>query len=251
MDTILKNELFRRFVSILLLIFVWEIISRIIGDKIILPSPINVSESIKYHASNDLFHHVYITLLRVITAFFLAMIIGSAIGIVMGRRKKLDDYFDGWLILALNIPALVTIILCFIWFGLNEVATVLAVAINKIPTVTVILREGTKAIDEKLVEVGKIYKKSRFEIIKEILIPQLFPYFVSAARSGLALIWKIVLVVELLGRSNGVGFKINEFFSMFDTTSILAYTLVFVLIIMSIEWFLVKPCEKKLTEWRL
>ena len=251
MDTILKNELFRRFVSILLLIFVWEIISRIIGDKIILPSPINVSESIKYHASNDLFHHVYITLLRVITAFFLAMIIGSAIGIVMGRRKKLDDYFDGWLILALNIPALVTIIMCFIWFGLNEVAAVLAVAINKIPTVTVILREGTKAIDEKLVEVGKIYKKSRFEIIKEILIPQLYPYFISAARSGLALIWKIVLVVELLGRSNGVGFKINEFFSMFDTTSILAYTLVFVLIIMSIEWFLVKPCEKKLTEWRL
>ena len=52
-------------------------------------------------------------------------------------------------------------------------------------------------------------------------------------------------------RSNGVGFKINEFFSMFDTTSILAYTLVFVFIIMSIEWFLVKPIEKKLTEWRL
>ena len=81
-------------------------------------------------------------------------------------------------------------------------------------------------------------------------MPQLFPYFISAARSGLALIWKIVLVVELLGRSNGVGFKINEFFSMFDTTSILAYTLVFVLIIMSIEWLLVKPTEKKLTEWR-
>jgi len=251
LNTLLNNELFRRFVSILFLVLIWEIASKIIGDKIILPSPINVIESIKYHISQDLFYHVYITLFRVFTAFFLAMIIGSAIGIVMGRRKKLDDYFDGWLILALNIPALVTIILCFIWFGLNEVAAILAVAINKIPTVTVILREGTKAIDKKLVEVGKIYRKSRFEIIKEILIPQLFPYFISAARSGLALIWKIVLVVELLGRSNGVGFKISEFFSMFDTTSILAYTLIFVLIIMSIEWFLIKPCEKKLTEWRL
>ena len=251
MNTLLKNGLFRRFISILLLILIWEIASKIINDKIILPSPSNVLESIKYHASQDLFHHVYITLFRVFTAFFLAMIIGSAIGIVMGRKKKLDDYFDGWLILALNIPALVTIILCFIWFGLNEVAAILAVTINKIPTVTVILREGTKAIDEKLVEVGKLYNKSRFEITKDILVPQLFPYFISAARSGLALIWKIVLVVELLGRSNGVGFKINEFFSMFDTTSILAYTLVFVLIIMSIEWFLVKPAEKKLTEWRL
>ena len=147
MNTILKNELFRRFISILFLILIWEIISRIIGDKIILPSPTDVAESIKYHASKDLFHHVYITLLRVFTAFFLAMIIGSVIGIAMGRKKKLDDYLDGWLILALNVPALVTIILCFIWFGLNEVAAVLAVTINKIPTVTVILREGTKAID--------------------------------------------------------------------------------------------------------
>ena len=160
--------------------------------------------------------------MRVFTAFFLAMIIGSAIGIIMGRKEKIDDYLDGWLILALNIPALVTIILCFIWFGLNEVAAILAVAINKIPTVTVILREGTKAIDEKLVDVGKLYNLSKYELTKNIIIPQLFPYFVSAARSGLALIRKIVLVVELLGRSNGVGFKINEFFSIFDKTSNLA-----------------------------
>ena len=166
MNTILKNELFRRFISILFLILIWEIISRIIGDKIILPSPSNVLESIKYHASQDLFHHVYITLFRVFTAFFLAMIIGSAIGIVMGRKKKLDDYFDGWLILALNIPALVTIILCFIWFGLNEVAAILAVTINKIPTVTVILREGTKAIDEKLVDTLTLAKAK--EILPQI-----------------------------------------------------------------------------------
>ena len=178
------------------------------------------------------------------------MLIGSVIGIAMGRKKILDDYFDGWLILGLNIPAVVTIILCFLWFGLNEVAAILAVTINKIPTVTVILREGTKAVDEKLVDVGKIYKLSKFKIIKEIILPQLYPYLVSAARSGLALIWKIVLVVELLGRSNGVGFKIYEFFSMFDIASILSYTFVFVFFIMAIEWFFIKPLEKRLTSWR-
>ena len=81
--------------------------------NIILPSPKEVAESIGYHASQDLHNHVIITLFRVAVAFFLAMIIGSGIGILMGRRKKIDDYFDGWVILALNVPALVTIILCF------------------------------------------------------------------------------------------------------------------------------------------
>ena len=185
MNTILKNELFRRFISIFFLILIWEIISRIINDTIILPSPSNVAESIKYHASQDLFHHVYITLLRVFVAFFLAMIIGSSIGIVMGRKAKIDDYLDGWLILALNMPALVTIILCFIWFGLNEVAAILAVTINKIPTVTVILREGTKDLNEKLIDVGKVYRLSRFEITKDIVLPQLFPYFISCSSSKL------------------------------------------------------------------
>ena len=107
-----------------------------------------------------------------------------------------------------------------------------------------------KAVDEKLIDVGKIYKLSKLKIVKEIILPQLYPYLVSAARSGLALIWKIVLVVELLGRSNGVGFKINEFFSMFDITSILSYTIVFVFFIMVIEWFFIKPLEEKLTNWR-
>tara|TARA_B100000029_G_scaffold476457_2_gene520602 strand:- start:5132 stop:5887 length:756 start_codon:yes stop_codon:yes gene_type:complete len=251
LNNLLQNSLFRRIFSVLILILIWGIISSLLNDKILLPSPLEVAASIHYHFNNELIFHVSITLFRVLVSFFLAMLIGSAIGILMGRKEKFDDYLDGLLIFTLNVPALVTIILCFIWFGLNEVAAILAVSINKIPTVTVILREGAKAIDEKLIDVGKIYKLSKFEIIKNIMLPQLFPYFISAARSGLALIWKIVLVVELLGRSNGVGFKINEFFSMFDTVSILAYTFVFVFIVMSIEWFLVKPTERKLTAWRI
>tara|TARA_B100001013_G_C24569015_1_gene425764 strand:- start:234 stop:1049 length:816 start_codon:yes stop_codon:yes gene_type:complete len=246
----LENDIIRRLISIIALTLIWGLASSLLNDKDLLPSPIKVAESIKYHFSQELFFHISITLFRVFISFFLAIIIGSVIGIAMGRSKILDDYFDGWLILSLNVPALVTIILCFIWFGLNEVAAILAVAVNKIPTVTVILREGTKAIDERLIDVGKIYKLSKLKMITEIILPQLYPYIVSAARSGLALIWKIVLVVELLGRSNGVGFKINEFFSMFDTTSILAYTFVFIFFIMSIEWFFIKPLEKKLTSWR-
>ena len=250
LKSLFKNDLIRRFYSIAIFVLFWSLIANLINDTKLLPSPAEVMASIKYHASQELFQNITITLYRVFASFFIAMIIGTAIGLVMGRKKTFDDYFDGWLILALNIPALVTIILCFIWFGLNEMAAIIAVAINKIPTVTVIIREGAKALDNRLIDIGKIYKLSKLSILKRIILPQLFPYIISAARSGLALIWKIVLVVELLGRSNGVGFKINEFFSMFDTTSILAYTLTFVVFVMAIEWFGIKPLEKKLTEWR-
>ena len=72
----------------------------------------------------------------------------------------------------------------------------------------------------------------------------------AAARSGLALIWKIVLVVELLGRSNGVGFQLGTFFQFFDIRSILAYTLSFAAVILLVEGSVMRPLERRLTRWR-
>ena len=71
-----------------------------------------------------------------------------------------------------------------------------------------------------------------------------------AARSGLALIWKIVLVVELLGRSDGVGFQLQLFFQLFDVPAILAYTLAFVAVVQVIELTILQPLERRVTRWR-
>ena len=70
--------------------------------------------------SGELPYHTGITLARVAASFALAFAIGSPIGIALGRFPKLDLFFDSWLILFLNLPALIIIILCFVWLGQNE-----------------------------------------------------------------------------------------------------------------------------------
>jgi NitT/TauT family transport system permease protein len=82
------------------------------------------------------------------------------------------------------------------------------------------------------------------------VLPQLAPYVAAAARSGLSLVWKIVLIVELLGRPNGVGFEIGIAFQLFDVTLILAYALTFVVVILAIETLLVQPIERRASRWR-
>ena len=72
----------------------------------------------------------------------------------------------------------------------------------------------------------------------------------AATRSGLALIWKIILVVELLGRSNGMGYQLHLFFQLFDVASLLAYTFAFVAVIQLIELLLLKPLDRKARRWR-
>src|SRR5690606_9455240 len=134
--------------------------------------------------------------------------------------RTADRILDPWVILAVNMPALVTIVLSYIWLGLTEVAAITAVALNKIPNVVITLREGAKALDSRLAAMARVFRFSRARTLWHVVLPQLQPYIAAAGRSGLALIWKIVLVVEFLGRSNGVGFQIHLYFQLFNVTAI-------------------------------
>ena len=99
-------------------------------------------------------------------------------------------------------------------------------------------------------QVADAYRLSRWRRFTQVYLPQLHPYLFAAARTGLSLIWKIVLVVELLGRSEGIGFQLNVFFQLFDIAGILAYTLVFAGVVLIVEAFVLRPLERRLTRWR-
>ncbi|HEY3720209.1 MAG TPA: ABC transporter permease subunit [Roseiarcus sp.] len=239
-----------RLLSLAALAACWQIGSLFAGPRN-LPAPIDVLRRMEVEAlSGALFFNLGVTMLRVAAAFAIAMAIGAAIGFAMGRDRIVDRLGDPWLLLLLNLPALVIIVLAYIWIGLNEVAAIGAVALNKIPNAIVTLREGARALDPQLDEMADVFHIPYATRLRHVLAPQLAPYFAAAARSGLSLVWKIVLIVELLGRSNGIGFEINIAFQLFDMTLLLAYALPFVAIMLTIETFVVQPFERHITRWR-
>ena len=217
----------------------------------LLPGPGAVMEYIyEETVHGNLLAELGITLWRVIAAFFVAMVIGSAVGLIMGEMPAVNRVLDPWLIVLLNLPALVIIILAYVWFGLNEAAAIGAVALNKIPNVIVTVREGARSLDPGLNEMARAYRMTPWSRFRNVTLPQLQPYFATASRTGISLIWKIVLVVELLGRPNGVGFELHLNFQLFNVTAILGYTLAFVAVMLTIEYLLVQPLERYSTRWR-
>ncbi len=228
----------------------WSGVSHTLNDNS-LPTPWAVWQSfVTELQSGELFYHLGATLLRVLAAFTVAMVIGSAIGIWLGMSEKADRIVDPWIILLLNIPALVIIVLSYIWFGLNEAAAIGAVALNKIPNVTVTLREGARSLSPEFSEMAAVYRFGLLKRLLHVILPQLQPFFAAATRSGVALIWKIVLIVELLGRSNGVGFQIHLYFQLFDVATILAYTLAFVVVMLVVEYAILQPLDRHSNRWR-
>ncbi|KEF30675.1 putative ABC transporter protein [Marinobacter nitratireducens] len=233
-----------------MLVVIWGVIASTLQSPL-LPTPVEVLDAlVRESGSGALWHHLGATLARVAVAFVLAMLLGTFIGIAMGRSTATNALFDPLLVLLLNLPALVTIILMYVWFGLVEVAAVMAVVINKVPNVAVTVREGARSLDRRLEDMATVYQFSRWQRLRDVWLPQLFPYLMAATRGGLALIWKIVLVVELLGRSSGVGFQLHMAFQVFDVASILAYSLAFIAVVQLIELAVLQPLERRANRWR-
>jgi NitT/TauT family transport system permease protein len=247
---IASGNLAIRFGSVVLFFLVWEAAARLAASRQ-LPSASAVIVTLANEvAQGGMLHHLGMTLLRVLISFGLAMSVGTLIGFLMGRWRAVDAAFDSWVLLLLNLPALVVTVLAYIWFGLTEVAAIGAVALNKLPLVVVTLREGVRALDRDFADMARAFRLGAWRRMRHIVLPQLSPFLVVAARSGLSLIWKIVLVVELLGRSDGVGFQIQLYFQLFDVARVLAYTIAFVAIIQVIEWTILQPIERHVGRWR-
>ena len=239
-----------RLLSLAALIAIWAVAAALVQSRL-LPGPLAVGATILADlSSGELPFQMSCTLARVTGSFAIAMVLGTIAGYAMGRSTTLDRYADPWLVVLINMPALVTIIFAYIWIGLNETAAILAVAVNKLPNVTVVMREGARALDPDLDEMAKAFKFSWITRIRHVVIPQLAPYLAASSRSGLSIVWKIVLVVELIGRPNGVGFVLGSAFSLFDMARILGYAISFIVLMLVIEGLLVQPLERRAIRWR-
>lgn len=238
-------------VSLASLGVLWIVAATLTADADVLPQPWDlVAPFLQALRSGELLFHLGWTLSRVAWAFVLAMGLGIALGLVMGRFPRVDRWLDPWLVIFLNLPALVLIVLCYLWIGLTETAAIAAVTLNKIPNVATVIREGARALDPGLDAMAGVYRMPRMARLRHVVLPQLAPFITAAARSGVAVIWKIVLVVEFLGRSNGVGFQIHLYFQLFDVAMVLVYAFSFIAVMLAVEWLVLQPWEHRVRRWR-
>lgn len=238
-------------VSLLALIGLWAVAAWWIDTPRTFPAPFRVGAIMWAEALNGkLLHHLVPTLVRVALAFGISMIVGVVLGVMLGTMPRLNRWLDPWVVVALNIPALVVIVMCYLWIGLNETAAIIAVSFNKTATVIVTVREGARALDRPLKEMAQVFGLSRVDRLRHVVIPQLAPYLSAAARNGLAIIWKLVLVVEFLGRPDGIGFQIHLYFQLFEVPYVMAYALSFIVVMLGIEYGIMQRIEGRATRWR-
>jgi NitT/TauT family transport system permease protein len=217
----------------------------------IVPGPIPVFKAMGQNImSGQAFYHLYKTLLRVGLGLVLTMVLGVAVGTIMGLSHKGELFLDSWVMVGLTVPAIVYSIVCLLWFGLNEAAAIIAIGTAAFPAVSISIWQGIKAMDMQLVSMGQAFHLSKTAIIRKIIFPQLLPHILASMRYALGICWKICTTVELIGMSSGVGFQLNYWFGLFSMAQVFAWTLLFLLVMFAIEYVIFKPVEQRLTRWR-
>lgn len=160
--------------------------------------------------SGELLGHVAITSQRVFIGFGAGAAAGILFGIVVGLYRLADDLLDPTLQGLRSIPSLAWVPLFLLWFGIGETSKVLLIALGVFFPVYLNLADCIRRVDRKLVEVGRVYGFSRFQIARRIVLPATMPGLLTGLRGGMGLGWMFVVAAELIAASQGLGFLLSE-----------------------------------------
>ena len=223
--------------SILFWTGVWWLIATILNKPLLLPTPIAVIKTIGILAlTGDFWLAILISLIRILLGIALALLFGVLLAMLTVKSPFCHHLFAPLLTLCKATPVASVIFLVLLWVGRDRVPLFIAF-IMALPIVWSNVREGLLQTDKKLLEMAKIFKLSGRQQLISIRSPSLFPYFLAACRSAIALAWKAGIAAEVLclpKRSIGLGIYDGKMY--LETDALFAWTLVVILISALVEW---------------
>ena len=242
--------------SIVVLLVLWWIAARLMHDPEVLPGPVAIGETIAKDMvtpgpeGEPQVLHIGITLARIFVAFIASMLAGIGIGLAMGLSTLLERALLAIIPLMLTMPTILMVFVAVMWFGYSEAGGLVAAMAVVTPYVAVNIFEGTKAMDKSLIEMGVTFKANRSLLIRKVYLPQLMPYIFSAFRYAFGVTWKIVALAETFGLKHGIGYMFFFWFEQFNMEQVLAWIVMFVVLMLVLEHAVFARLESRAFAWR-
>ncbi len=244
-----NNQLFPWLLPIVV-VLLWQVLGdRGLIKSTMLPTPLEVVEAGKnLFQTGELQKHVYISTERAIIGFFIGGTIGFLLGLFNGTVLFLEKLIDTSIQMIRTIPHLALIPLVILWFGIGESAKIFLVAVGVMFPIYINTFNGIKNVDYKLIEMGKVYGMSKWQLFTNIILPGAMPNILVGIRYALGVTWISLIVAETIGADAGIGYlatTAREFMQM----DIVVLTIVLYAILGKLSDFIAKVCEQRLLKW--
>lgn len=236
--------------SLTVLVIVWYLLTLTQGELLV-PGPITVArELVDVVLNQDFALHMQKTLVRVLAGLAISMGVAVVAGVPMGLYRPIERFLEPYVLLGLTIPGLAWALIAVMIVGITDWAPIMAIAVTTSPMLMLNLWHGTKSIDTEVLQMGAAFRASRWLAIRHVVLPQLLPFVLAGTRLGLALAWKVVVLSEMFGLSNGVGYQLKVQFNDFSLAGVMAWTIAFTIVMAVIEFLVLRPIERHVTRWR-
>lgn len=197
-----------------------------------------------------LLHDIGITLSRVLSGFLIATVVGTLFGLALGANRTLAQFFEPLLAVFNTVSSAIWAIFAIIWFGISDATTIFVVFMTAMPLILTNVWQGAKTVDAQYVELARSFRMNRLQTLWKIYLPTIMPYFFSGARLAFGFGWRVSLVAETIGSSDGIGYRLRQAGDLVQTDQVFAWTLLLVALMLLLESGLLKPLERHLFRWK-
>ncbi|AAP26742.1 MULTISPECIES: ABC transporter permease [Bacillus] len=235
----------------IIILIIWQL-AGVFGlvSKTVLPTPLDIfvafQELIK---TGELFGHLSISVFRAAAGFFIGGSLGIILGTIVGFSTRSEQYLDPSVQMLRTVPHLAVAPLFVLWFGFGETSKVLLIADGAFFPLYVNAFLGIRGVDSKLFDVARVLEFSKRKLITKLILPATLPNLLLGARLSLGVAWVSLVVAELMGSTEGIGYMIMDA-RQFSNTDIVFVGIIIFAFVGKFSDSLVRLLEVKFLRWR-
>lgn len=228
----------------------WQYLANRFSNMILASPGQTVSRMAELFLEVEFWQTLQISLTRLTIALSVACLIGFSLGVIAGRKMWLRDFIAPTRWLLMSVPPVIVVLLAMLWFGMGSSMVIFITVILLTPTVYLNTQKNVAQINPQWLELARIYQFSHYQCLRNIYIPAIAPALCATLVIVCCNGVRIVVLAEVLGSHEGIGYQLTSASSNFETAELYAWVLVSLLLVALLELFLLKPIQNKLLGWQ-
>ena len=207
----------------MIVLFAWSGITYpALVDPLFLPTPTEIINSgYKLFTELNFGYDIWVTTYRVLAGFFIAVVIGVPLGVLMATFKPIEALIEPLIAFFRYMPASAFLPLFILWIGVNTTEMVAVIFFGVFFQLVLMMAVAASNVPNELLEVSYTLGTSRSRVIRRVLLPATMPAILDAMRLILGWAWTYVVVAELIGADSGIGYTIIQSQRMLRTGNII------------------------------
>ena len=225
-----------RLVAVFFWLAVWQGLSLWIGQPLLLVSPLTAIRAlVSLMGQLSFYRSVAGSLGKVLWGFAMGAALGVALAALARALPPMEALFTPLMQAVKATPVASFVILALI-FVRSRYLSVLMAFLMVLPILYTHTLAGFKSVDEKLMEMARVFRMGRAARIRGVYLPAAYPHLLSGCALSLGMSWKAGIAAEVIGLPDGaIGTALYQAKIFFSTPELFAWTLAVILMSMGLE----------------